>query len=478
MAAENTRSIKQQIVDRILSDDSSIQDIECTQYSLASTFAFMNRDKVRYLEDRTCFCVYDGKRWIVDGKESTQTHGLVKVFIETARLFFTLQPGDNEERRKFFKKYDSRGGREQLVKDVKDLIECKSSDFDKQRNILNVQNGTLNLDTGEFKPHKPDDLLMMIANVTYDPEAKAKRFIQFVNEIMDYNKVMVDHLQEVLGYALSGRTDQERFFILYGEGTRNGKTTLVDTISAVMGDYGKSANFESFQDSYYHNSGGAPSEDIARLQGARFVSVNEPSNTMVLNVAKIKTLTGGDVITARFLHQGSFEYKPSFKIFMNTNHLPGIADDTLFKSDRVEVIPFKRHFDEEERDYNLKNVLTEENEKSGILNWLLEGYQRFCKAKYLSMPKEVRYANQLYREENDRIAEFLSDEMVSNMDAKTPLKEVYSRYKVWCKDSSYQPLGKQKFNKAIKDKGLWTRVNGRDWVTCYQFSEDVKNNPF
>lgn len=480
MAEEYTKAIRQSIVESVLSDHSRIQDIDCTLDNLSRTFAGMCRDRVRFLEDRSCFCIYDGKRWVVDGRNNHRTHELVQTFIATGREWFSCAAGFDDEKRKFFAKYDARGQREQLVKDLmgKDVILCKSSDFDKQKNLLNVQNGTLNLDTGELKPHNPDDLMMMIANVTYNPNAKAERFVKFMNEIMQGNTVMVDHLQEVLGYALSGYTDQERFFILYGETTRNGKGTLDGAILGVLGDYGKSARYESFQESYYRNSGGSPSEDIARLQGARYVSVPEPSNTMVLDVARVKTLTGGDTINARYLHQGSFEYKPSFKIFISTNHLPTITDDTLFKSDRVEVILFGKHFGLDERDNTLKDVLSSEEEKSGILNWMIEGYQRVRKARYLPMPKEVQYANQMYQAENDKIAEFLSDEMEANAEAKTSQKDVYARFQTWCRESGYQAMGKQKFKKKLQDKGLWLFVNGQNWVAGYQFKEDVKNNPF
>lgn len=475
-----TDTAKQAIFNSITNPNTDIRNAECTQLDTARMFAAMNRENIRYVEDRGCFCCYDGSRWRMDDRDSTRVHELVQTFVETAAKWFGTSAGFDKDKEKFFLGYDARGRREQLVKDIKSqgFIKCVSSDFDKQKNLLNVKNGTLNLDTGELSPHKADDMIMMIANVEYHPEAKAERFEKFMGEIMSGDQEMVSHLQDVLGYALSGYTDQERFFILYGASTRNGKGTLNETILKLMGDYGKSAKYESFQESYYRNSGGAPSEDIARLQGARYVSVSEPAQTMVLDVAKVKTLTGGDTITARYLHQGSFEYQPQGKIFINTNHLPVVPDDTLFMSDRVEVILFDKHFNLDERDHDLKETLVTESEKSGILNWLIEGYQRVRAAKYLPMPKAVQLANQQYQAENDKVMEFVSEEMEQNSNSMVTLKEFYHRFSEWCLEAGYKALNRKNVKKHLSEKGLVRVDHNQDKVIGYKFLSDEKNNPF
>lgn len=205
------------------------------------------------------------------------------------------------------------------------------------------------------------------------------------------------YLQKALGYALSGDTSEECFFVLYGPKSRNGKSTLMETIMHIMGDYGKSVQPETI--GKRHTSGSSPNEDIARLVGARLVNIAEPDKQLVLSVATVKTLTGNDTITARFLHENSFAFKPQFKMFVNTNHLPRATDNTIFASGRVKVIPFERHFSPTEQDKTLKITLTKPQHLSGILNWLIQGYNLF-QAQRLVPPPVVEQATAEYRQDN------------------------------------------------------------------------------
>ena len=154
------------------------------------------------------------------------------------------------------------------------------------------------------------------------------------------------------GYALSGDTRFECLFILFGATTRNGKGTLMESVLSVMGDYGSTVRPETI--SMKQNvSSQNPTEDIARLAGIRFANISEPSKGLLLNAAQVKSMTGNDTLNARFLHENSFDFRPQFKIFMNTNYLPVITDITLFSSGRIMIIPFERHFEENEQDKTL-----------------------------------------------------------------------------------------------------------------------------
>ena len=146
----------------------------------------------------------------------------------------------------------------------------------------------------------------------------------------------VKYLQKAFGYALTGNTRYECLFILYGATTRNGKGTAMETFLRLMGDYGKTARPETIGARFQQN-GSAPSEDVARLNGARFVNISEPDKKLTLSAALVKSLTGNDTITARYLHENSFEYRPQFKMFINTNYLPQITDLTLFSSGRIRL---------------------------------------------------------------------------------------------------------------------------------------------
>lgn len=156
----------------------------------------------------------------------------------------------------------------------------------------------------------------------------------------------------------------------------------------------------------FNSQSGGPSEEIARLAGSRFVNISEPEKKITLDAALTKRLTGNDTITARYLHENSFEFRPNFKIFINTNHRPNITDLTLFESGRIKIIPFDRHFEENEQDKDLKSTFAKPENMSGILNWMLEGYKLF-RSQGLAMPDSVVQATTDYQIFSDKMGQFL-----------------------------------------------------------------------
>lgn len=315
--------------------------------------------------------------------------------------------------------------------------------------VFNCLNGTLNLETGVFAPHKADDMLSKLAGVNYDPEAKADRWERFIGEVMEGNQDNAAFLQKALGYALTGDTRHECFFILYGPTSRNGKGTTMETYMCMMGDYGKAAKPDTIGQKQTPNGSG-PSEDIARLVGARFVNISEPDKKLVLSAALVKTLTGNDTITARFLHENSFEYRPQFKLFINTNHLPAVTDVTLFSSGRVKVLPFKRHFSEQERNEGLKAELAQAENMSGLLNWCLQGLW-LIKETGFDAPDDVLEAVGEYRKASDKIGRFLDDEMEQNPQGETRTVDAYNRYKTWCSINGHYPENAANFKSSLSN---------------------------
>jgi putative DNA primase/helicase len=244
-------------------------------------------------------------------------------------------------------------------------------------------------------------------------------------------------LQKALGYTLTGDTRHECFFILYGPTSRNGKGTTMETFMRMMGDYGKTAKPDTIAQKQTVNGSG-PSEDIARLGGARFVNIPEPDKKLILSSALVKTLTGNDTVTARFLNENSFEYRPQFKLFINTNHLPNVTDTTLFSSGRVRVIPFERHFSESEQDHGLKAELSRPESLSGILNWCLQGLWMLQETGFAA-PSAVLEATNQYRQDSDKISRFVADEMETGPGYEVRSADAFERYKDWCWRNGHQP---------------------------------------
>ena len=241
---------------------------------------------------------------------------------------------------------------------------------------------------------------------------------------------------------------------MYGPTTRNGKTTLIDTILKLMGDYGRSAKPDMLASNFKGPSNGSPSEDVARLVGARFVGISEMEQKLAINASLTKQLTGNNIITARFLHENSFEFRLQAKIFIDTNHLPNVNDQTLFESGRLKIIPFNRHFKAHEQDKSLKTVLTEDDALSGILNWVIEGYQLY-RTEGLNEPDEVNLATIQYRRDSDRISQFVETwlEKGTYEDGspyQVPCKAVYRVYSRWCTEMNYHPDNYKNFRAAME----------------------------
>jgi putative DNA primase/helicase len=322
-------------------------------------------------------------------------------------------------------------------------------EFDKNPYVFNCQNGTLNLSSGAFAPHSPDDLLTKMSGVRYDPDARCERWETFIDEVMSGDRDKARFLQKALGYALTGDTALECMFILFGPTTRNGKGTCMETYLEMMGDYGVSTRPETIG-IRTGNNGSTPTEDIARLAGARFANVSEPDRKLVLNASLVKSMVGNDTLNARNLYENSFDFKPQFKLFVNCNHLPTVTDTTVFSSGRIKIIPFDRHFEEHEQDLSLKAFLRNPENLSGVFNWCVEGC-RLMRETGLEMPQSVKDATAQYAHVSDKTKLFIEDVLDIDMKYETPTAEVYAKYRDWCQENGYFPESARNLNAALQE---------------------------
>ncbi len=320
-----------------------------------------------------------------------------------------------------------------------------------------------------LQPHSSADYITKLSNVEYDETASCERWETFIREIMQGDMETARFLQKAFGYCLSGRTDYECFFILYGSTTRNGKSTACETIAYLLGDYARTVQPETLARRRYAD-GSVPSPDIARLKGARFVNMPEPERGLNLNASLIKQLTGGDTYTGRFLHENPVEFTPEFKIFINTNHLPCVSDDSVFSSGRVKLIPFERHFSPAEQDTELKTLFRQKTFVSGIFNWLAEGY-RLLLAEGLEAPERVTLATKDYRTESDVLGEFLLETVMEAEGNRLKTADLYRRYAEWARDNGYCLMNNKNFVGDLRkryevgrDGRLGNVVSGIDFI--------------
>ena len=411
-------------------------------------FADCYKAIARYVPERKCWYCYDGGIWRQD-VGNLRTMEYVKELAD-ALMSYALTIEDERQRTDYIaycNRWQKRNNRETFLKDAQGVYPISASDFDRDPYIFNCKNGTLHLDTMTFTGHNPDDRLTKISEVEYDSEAQCERFNYFIGEIMDGDEDKARFLQKALVYGLSGDTRHECLFILYGATTRNGKGTLCESVLGVMGDYGCTSRPETISMKQAVSSS-SPSEDIARLAGVRFVNISEPGKGLNLDAAKLKTMTGNDTLNARFLHENSFDFKPQFKLYINTNYLPVVNDMTIFKSGRIITIPFERHFDEDEQDRTLKAEFARPENRSAILNWLIEGF-RMQQEEGLGMPDEVRKATESYEADSDKIRCFADDCLEKIDGAEERTADVYRAFQIWCRDNGYHPEGMRAFKQLL-----------------------------
>ncbi|CAI3337147.1 nucleoside triphosphatase [Enterococcus cecorum] len=415
----------------------------------AKLFADFYQDSLRYVPERKSWFIYQEGIW----QKDTGNLVAMKSSMELANLIHlcAIDVIDEDKRKtfqRFSSKWQSHSYRVSILKDAQVYHPIKVSDFDKDIYMLNCLNGTYHLKNKCFYPHQSKDLLTKKANVSYEPQAKSHRFNSFIDEIMTGDNEKSSFLQKILGYGLSGDTRHECLFILYGVTTRNGKGTLCETILNLLGTYACTARSETI--ALKQNNSQGPSEDVARLAGVRFVNISEPQKGLVLNVAQVKSMTGNDTLNARFLHENSFDFKPQFKLYINTNYLPSVTDLTIFKSDRIWIIPFDKHFNEEMRDITLKQQFTSEPVKSAILNWLIQGYDALQR-EGLSVPKVVKEATHQYEHDNDKIKLFIEDCLeLGGFEEKT--SDIYYRYKQWCLENGQFAESMKNFKQSLSSQ--------------------------
>ena len=416
---------------------------------IAQLYYDLHCGTICYVIESKSWYIYTGKRWAKD-ECGLRVMEMCKAFVIALVVHAkSIDDGGDESKAyiKYVSSFHSRRKREGLLSDAKSIMPKSLAHFDSDRYLFNCQNGTLNLQNFALQPHRAEDFTTKIAGVKYDYAAQCPRWDKFINEIMCDDVDTAAFLQMALGYALTGDTSLECFFIFYGNTTRNGKSTLSETVAHIMGDYARTIQPQTR--SRRSPDGASASPDIARLKGARIVNMPEPERGLELNIALIKQLTGGDTYTGRFLNENPVEFRPEFKIFMNTNHLPRTADDTVFTSGRVNLIPFDRHFTAAEQDTGLKKHFRRGVNKSAILNWLVDGYRPMLEVG-LSVPQRVEDAIAAYRSEVDVFGTFLAETTVESEGCRLATSLLYSHYQQWVKDNGYRAMSSKTFVSELR----------------------------
>ncbi|AUG87304.1 DNA primase [Streptomyces phage Rowa] len=328
-------------------------------------------------------------------------------------------------------------------------VYVSAQDFDNRPELLSFRNGTVNLRTGQLRPHDKADMLTYCLDIEYDPDAKCPRWEAFITEIFPSDPDLIPYMQRVIGYGITGYTDEQCFCVLWGKGA-NGKSVLTDTLSSVFRTISKTTPFATFEEKA---NGGIPN-DIAALRGARLVMASEGESGKPMSEAVLKRVTGKDMISARFLRQEFFEFKPSFLLMLATNHKPKFRgqDEGLWR--RVKMIPFTRYFAPHERDYDLDKKLM--SEAKGIAAWAVRGAVAWF-AEGLKDPASISAATKEYKETSDALAGFYPGVLVKDESARMDGASAYTDYKEWCEAEglpSKEVWTRRAFYSAMEERGI------------------------
>jgi putative DNA primase/helicase len=327
---------------------------------------------------------------------------------------------------------------------AKSEVPVSPDELDADPWLLNCPNGTVDLRTGEMRPHKRENLLTKMAGADYRSEATAATWKAFLERVLPSDELR-GFVQRSSGYSATGDTSEQCMFINHGSGA-NGKSTFQEAIATALGDYATRTPTEML---LAKRTGGIPN-DVARLKGARFVTSSETEEGRRLAESLVKDLTGQDTISARFMRAEWFDFKPSHKLWLSTNHKPEIrgTDNAIWR--RIRLIPWAVVIPPKKQDRKLPDKLRDD--LPGILAWIVRGCSEWIRGG-LKAPEEVRRATGEYRAEMDQLAAFITDCCEVNQDQRAYASDLYKAYKLWCEDAGERRDTQTKFGRRLTEKG-------------------------
>ncbi len=432
----------------------------------------------RYVLEWDAWIAWDGKRWGRSGsrqalmnaavltarKEHYATTGRVRELEEKVRMA-ALQGQKDDEAAKRLKRElkllqwhevsQNAGKIEAAIKILETRLQVTLAQLDRDPLLLNLRNGTLDLRNAEIRPHDRDDLITQITDVEWDDDARCPTWDAFVSGAMGGKLELVMYLQRLIGYSLTGQTTEHILVFFFGGG-QNGKSTFVQTIRAILGEYAcaapRSLLFEKKQ-------GDDHPAELARLYGKRFAVCAEIGEHTVLDEAKVKDLTGGDAVGVRRMREDFWDLLPTHKLIMSGNHKPTVrgADFGIWR--RIRLVPWLVQVAPENVDKDLPAKLRAE--AAGILRWAAQGCLEWRRIG-LHEPDEVAAATAEYRDESDAVGQFLAQFTVGDEAARTSRKALREKYEEWCKEAGYQPHGAKRFSARVKEVPGVRRVTVRE----------------
>lgn len=451
-----------------------------TDLGNAERYVAQHGDDLRYCRALGGWYVWTGSHWTRDETREAERRAHVtarRFYAEVARIASEVARARTPEEQKrleaileaatsWAKRSEASQRLAAMVGEARSIapMPVAHAQFDAEhtRMLLNCPNGTLDLSTGDLRPHRREDLVTKVVSVAYDPAACAPGFEAFLAEILPDAEVRA-FVQRWAGYAATGVIRDHLLPVWYGDGA-NGKGTLGELLKRILGRYAVSCPEGFFEEQKHQKH----ETEIARLRGARLAIGSETQASSALAEAKIKRLTGGDTLTGRFMREDFFDFDPTAKFVLATNYKPRIKGGDGGIRRRVVLIPFTVTIPEERRDPDLGERLFR-TEGAGILRWIIDGAREWmARGQRLEPPDSIRAATEEYLGDEDVIGRFLEEACtVTRADDRSLRCEpahLFGAFRAWCEKSGDQPGTLRSFSSALAQRG-WhaTKSNGKRW---------------
>ena len=340
-----------------------------------------------------------------------------------------------------------------------DLV-VSMSDFDKDTSLINCMNGVVDLKSKTLLGIHKHRLISKLARVSYNPNAKAPTFINFINQVFGNDLELIRWVQRAIGYSITGSVLEQKLFYAYGTGS-NGKSTLFEIIMHILKDYSKATDFETFLSK--QKSGVRELEAVGELMGVRYALASETDSHVRFSESTIKKLTGGDTLRGTKLTKSAFEFKPEFKLWFSANHLPYAKDGSFGFWRRIKIIPFTQTFSGPRVNSTLYEQLLKE--RDGVFKWCVDGayhwYKELKKSggkSGLGPCKAIDDATEEYKSENDVLGNFIKECIEKSPGSKVKARDLYDRYKLWnevnSEDDSTNSISEVIFSRRMQERDL------------------------
>lgn len=423
-----------------------VRKFPLTDAGQAEFLVHLYSDQLRYNHTKGKWLIWNRSYWQNDVKSEVTGYALSAARERLKVATHISDSRDHEEVAECALKHEAEYKLRAVLKIAQtiDPIASVEGQWDTHRNLLQFENGVFDLDAGKLLSCSPELMLSKSTGISYDSTADCPRWNKFLHEIMLDRSELIEFIQRAVGYSITGYTSEQKFFILHGSGA-NGKSVFLNIVKAILGKYALDSRFSAFE----RKRGNDNTNDLARLQAARFVAASENVSSRQLDEERLKSITGDDEITARYLNQEFFTYRPTFKLWLAVNTLPEVRDFSAAIWRRVLLVPFDAKFRGSDCDPQLTDTLR--SELPGIINWALAGLEQW-KAQRLNPPAIVLQATDEYQRESDVVAKFLHDRVLISCNPNDYVlsADLYTAFLEWCeKEKPVETVTHNKFSRRV-----------------------------